>query len=218
MYEEMQEYRQPLYKDLRLYWLASLLVAVLGVLDNIAVSIVVFVLGVIQLVALYRMRTISLRMNKAFRWNIIGLVMTIAGLVLALVVVLMAESDPMLYLTGNPITVVLLMLLVALAGAVVMIVANYYFYTALDDLAVVRGYDYPAGRIKWCFWLSIIGSIVSALLNIAEQGTLVIGGRNIQVSELSIQTGELKIFGTIEYMQYSEPVKSPGGFLRRLAR
>ena len=52
--------------------------------------------------------------------------------------------------------------------------ANYYFYTALDDLAVVRGYDYPAGRITWCFWLSIIGSIVSALLNIAEQGTLVI--------------------------------------------
>ena len=58
MYEEMQEYRQPLYKDLRLYWLASLLVAVLGVLDNIAVSIVVLILGVIQLVALYRMRTI----------------------------------------------------------------------------------------------------------------------------------------------------------------
>lgn len=51
-----------------------------------------------------------------------------------------------------------------------------------------------------------------------QQGTLVIGGRNIQVSELSIQTGELKIFGTIEYLQYSEPVKSPGGFLRRLAR
>ena len=51
-----------------------------------------------------------------------------------------------------------------------------------------------------------------------QQGTLVIGGRNIQVSEISIQTGELKIFGTIEYLQYSEPVKSPGGFLRRLAR
>ena len=150
MYEEMQEYRQPLYKDLRLYWLASLLVAVLGVLDNIAVSIVVFILGVIQLVALYRMRTISLRMNKAFRWNIIGLVMTIAGLVLALVVMLMAASDPMMYLTGNPLTVALLMLLVALAGAVVMIVANYYFDTALDDLAVVHGDDYPAGRIKWC--------------------------------------------------------------------
>lgn len=67
---------------------------------------------------------------------------------------------------------------------------------------------------------------VTRIVSYDEQGatletqlsTLVIGGRNIQVSELSIQTGELKIFGTIEYMQYSEPVKSPGGFLRRLAR
>ncbi len=51
-----------------------------------------------------------------------------------------------------------------------------------------------------------------------QQGTLVIGGRGIQVSELSIQTGELKIFGQIEYLQYSEPVASAGGFFRRLAR
>lgn len=57
----------------------------------------------------------------------------------------------------------------------------------------------------------------SATLETA-QGTLVIGGRGIQVSELSIQTGELKIFGKIEYMQYSEPTQSAGGFLRRLAR
>lgn len=57
----------------------------------------------------------------------------------------------------------------------------------------------------------------SATLETA-QGTLVIGGKQIQVSELSIQTGELKISGRIEYLQYSEPVQSAGGFLRRLAR
>ena len=51
-----------------------------------------------------------------------------------------------------------------------------------------------------------------------QQGTLVIGGKGIQVSELSIQTGELKIFGQIEYLQYSEPTQSAGGFFRRLAR
>ena len=37
------------------------------------------------------------------------------------------------------------------------------------------------------------------------------------MSELSIQTGELKIFGQIEYLQYSEPTQSAGGFFRRLA-
>lgn len=51
-----------------------------------------------------------------------------------------------------------------------------------------------------------------------QQGTLVIGGQGIQVSELSIQTGELKIFGQIEYLQYSEPSQSVGGFFRRLTR
>lgn len=51
-----------------------------------------------------------------------------------------------------------------------------------------------------------------------QQGALIIGGQGIQVSELSIQTGELKIYGQIEYLQYSDPKQAPGGWLRRLAR
>ena len=43
-------------------------------------------------------------------------------------------------------------------------------------------------------------------------------GQGIQVSELSIQTGELKIYGRIEYLQYSEPKQPAGGFFRRLGR
>lgn len=51
-----------------------------------------------------------------------------------------------------------------------------------------------------------------------QQGTLVVGGQGIQVSEISIETGEMKIFGRIEYLQYSEPSQPAGGFFRRLAR
>ena len=51
-----------------------------------------------------------------------------------------------------------------------------------------------------------------------QQGALVIGGQVIQVSELSIQTGELKIYGQIEYLQYTDTKQSAGGFFRRLAR
>lgn len=51
-----------------------------------------------------------------------------------------------------------------------------------------------------------------------QQGALVIGGQGIQVSELSIQTGELKIYGQIEYLQYSDPKQPAGGFFRRLGR
>ena len=51
-----------------------------------------------------------------------------------------------------------------------------------------------------------------------QQGGLIIGGQGIQVSELSIQTGELKIYGQIEYLQYSDPKPGAGGFFRRLGR
>ncbi|MEG0803398.1 MAG: YabP/YqfC family sporulation protein, partial [Pygmaiobacter sp.] len=34
------------------------------------------------------------------------------------------------------------------------------------------------------------------------QGILVIGGKNLKVSELSCQSGELKVQGEIEYVQY----------------
>lgn len=51
-----------------------------------------------------------------------------------------------------------------------------------------------------------------------QQGSLVIGGQGLQVSELSIQTGELKIYGQIEYLQYTDPKQGAGGLFRRLAR
>lgn len=181
MYETFEENRQPLYRDLRLYWLLMLLVDVLGLLDSTVVSIISVILGIVQLYALYRMRTISLRMEKAFRWNIIGLVMVIAGLVLAVVAVFTAAANPMVYLTGNSAMVAFLMMLVALAGAVITVIASYFFYTALDDLAVVRGYDYPAGRIKWCFWLSIIIAVVSAVLDIVMPGAARIGSLVLQI-------------------------------------
>lgn len=51
-----------------------------------------------------------------------------------------------------------------------------------------------------------------------QQGALTIGGRGIQVSELSIQSGELKIYGQIDYIQYSEPQDKNEHFLRRFWR
>ncbi len=58
----------------------------------------------------------------------------------------------------------------------------------------------------------------SAVLE-TQQGTLTVGGSELSVSELSIRTGELKISGKLEFLQYTQPAAhSPGGFLRRLAR
>ena len=51
-----------------------------------------------------------------------------------------------------------------------------------------------------------------------QQGSLVVGGRELQVSELSIQTGEEKIAGKIESIQYADLKESPAGFFKRLVR
>lgn len=48
-----------------------------------------------------------------------------------------------------------------------------------------------------------------------QQGGLTIGGRGIQVSELSLQSGELKIYGKIDYVQYTETQERPERLLRR---
>lgn len=50
------------------------------------------------------------------------------------------------------------------------------------------------------------------------QGDLNIGGQGIQVSELSVRTGEVHISGKIEYLQYAENRESAGNFLARLFR
>lgn len=47
-------------------------------------------------------------------------------------------------------------------------------------------------------------------------GDLSIGGQGLQVSELSVRSGEVRIQGKIEYLQYAENRESAGGLLARL--
>lgn len=48
------------------------------------------------------------------------------------------------------------------------------------------------------------------------QGNLTIGGQKIQVGELSVRTGEVRITGKIDFLQYAENRQTSGGFFRRL--
>lgn len=50
------------------------------------------------------------------------------------------------------------------------------------------------------------------------QGLLVIGGKNLKVSEMSCQSGELKVQGEIEFVQYEAARQTKGGFLGKLMR
>ena len=152
MYENPDGIHRPLYKNLWTYWLMMLVALVLSfVPDNIVTMLVALAVNVVMLYQVYSMREVSDSMGRAWRVLLVGLVLTFGSMLLALLAL------------GSMLSI--LLLLVTLAGAIVMIVADYYFYAGLDDLVAVRGYDYPAGRIKWCFWLSLIGAVAAAVLD-----------------------------------------------------
>lgn len=49
-------------------------------------------------------------------------------------------------------------------------------------------------------------------------GNLTIGGQELQVSELSVHSGQVQLSGKIEYIQYAENRQPGGGFFTRLFR
>ena len=150
MNENLEGIQQPIYKNLWVYWLMQLIALVLLPFDHIIASLIGFVAGVVQLYELYTMREVSDGMGRAWRTMLLSLILTFGGLLMTLLAL------------GSVLGV--LLLFVTLAGLIVMIVADYYFYFALDELILPRGYNYPQGRIRWCFWLSLIGGIVATIV------------------------------------------------------
>ena len=51
-----------------------------------------------------------------------------------------------------------------------------------------------------------------------DLGSLVLGGKQIKVSELSVDSGEVRVSGNIEYLQYVEKAPKEKGFLKGLLR
>ena len=166
MDKDLEGICRPVYRNLWIYWLMLLLGTVLGLSDSTLITVIALIPVIIELYQLYLMRTVSDGLEQAFRWNIAGMTIAVAGLVLALLAL------------GSVLAV--LLVLAALGGVIVTVIADYYFYSALDELAAVRGYAYPAGRIKWCFWLSLIGAVAAAVLDAAMPGADTVVGLVIQ--------------------------------------
>lgn len=152
MNEAFEGIQRPIYHNLWVYWLMQLIALVLLPFGHIIASIIGLVAGVVQLYELYAMREVSDGMGRAWRTMLISLALTFGGLLMTLLAL------------GSVLSV--LLLFVTLAGLIVMMVADYYFFFALDELITPRGYDYPLGRICWCFWLSLIGGIVATIMGV----------------------------------------------------
>lgn len=65
---------------------------------------------------------------------------------------------------------------------------------------------------------AIVSYDATAALLETPLGLLSVGGQKLCVSELSVQTGEVKISGEIEYMQYTAPKAERVSLLQRLVR
>ncbi|MDO5141580.1 MAG: hypothetical protein Q4D31_01010 [Eubacteriales bacterium] len=172
---------RPIYRELQIYWLVTLAGTVLSCLgDHIVLAVISIALSAVKAYQVYALRAVSDGMDRAWRVLLISLVLTFGGLLLA---VLAAGS-----VLGA------LLLVVSFAGVIVLLVADYFFFTGLDELVGLRGYAYPAGRIRWCFWLSLIGAVVAG----AADGVLGIGS----VVGLAIQAAILYLL-----WQYLQAVK-----------
>lgn len=139
-----------IYKPLKLYLLMRVVSFVLGLLKGVPVlgtifSLLGFAADLVLLYAMYELSPVSSDLKTAFHLNIIGIAVSILA-------VLLAVAIPIL----GTITVI--------AGLLVMVAGDYCFYYGLDDLVTVRGYEYPAGQIKWCFYWAVIGAITSVVL------------------------------------------------------
>ena len=149
MNENFEGIQRPIYHNLWVYWLMQLIMLVLIPFNGVVFGIVGLAASIVQLYEVYAMREVSDGMARAWRWKIVSIVLTLGGLILTLMAIGSAWAILLLRLT--------------LAGTIGVLVASYYFFDGLDDLIPLRGYDFPAGRILWCFWLQLIGSIVVSL-------------------------------------------------------
>ena len=152
-----------LYKWLLWYWVAMVASMVLGLFDQTVLMIFSLAASVVQLYALAKLRPFHERIQKSFTYTIICLVLMIVTLLAALLGISTMT-------TGSGAWVVLL-LAVLVASAVFALLSSYHFYWALDELRDANGYNYPDGRIRWCFYLAIISVGVTFVVQQISYGS-----------------------------------------------
>ncbi|MBS7223748.1 MAG: hypothetical protein KH050_00205 [Clostridiaceae bacterium] len=156
-----------IYEPLKLFFYASLINLILILIpsaDNaffdLLISFVGIAAGIISLYALYRMRDISSHLRGAFNFSVLSIIGMLVSLLFTVISTFNADS-------GFAIGMILFFSILALVFALFSVIANYHFYWGLDELIETNGYHYPLGRIKWCFYISIISTVVVLFVEFA---------------------------------------------------
>lgn len=163
-----------IYSPLKRYFLSLFFTLVLSLIPYIIVnetltivlSAISIIFSIVQIQAIYAMRNSCERIRKSFNFFILSLI----GMIITLVTAIIG-------LSADNIGLTLFSLIIMLIFACFSIVSNFQFIWGLDELVVKNGYNYPQGKIKLMFWLTIFnGLITGSLANVgAVVQALIIG-------------------------------------------
>ncbi|WP_283674395.1 hypothetical protein [Butyricicoccus sp. Marseille-Q5471] len=147
--------QQKIYSKLLILWIGLVINAGGVLLSDYALpmligSIISFV-GILY--AMAALRSVAPRFEKAFLHQIVSVVLTLVALAV------LAYSS----YRGNLSAFALNMLsLCMMIGSIFSLLADYNLFWGLDELILSRGYPFPARRIRWCFYLVLLGSLAAS--------------------------------------------------------
>ena len=156
-----------IYEPLKLFFYASLINLIIILIPstgslffNLLINLIGIAAGIISLYALYRMRGISSHLRGAFNYTVLSIIGMLVSLLFTVISTFNADS-------GFAFGMVLFFSILTLVFALFSVIANYHLYWGLDELIEINGYHYPLGRIKWCFYISIISTVVVLFVEFA---------------------------------------------------
>lgn len=171
-----------IYRYLRTFWIASALSLALSLASllnivstafDLALNAAGIALGVVVVWALGKMSGESARLSRAFWCQCFNVALSAIATVLSFL-----PSD-------SEMLSVLLALMVSAAG-LFSIVSDFQLYWALDERVVTCGYAFPARRIRWCFYLPLVGVLLSSAVETAQIASQLEAGQ--EVTELAFSS------------------------------
>lgn len=182
-----------IYRYLRTIWLmgaASLAIVLLNMLEAVldissivldaAATVISLIVGCVTIWALGKLSGESKRLNRAFFCQCFYVALSLLAFVLA-------------YVGAGIEMLAVFSVLLVLVSSIFSIVSDFQLYWALDERVVTCGYAFPARRIRWCFYLPLVGVLLSSAVETAQIASQLNAGQ--EVTELAFSsTGTAVLF------------------------
>ena len=166
-----------IYRYLRTIWLmgaASLAIVLLNMLEAVldissivldaAATVISLIVGCVTIWALGKLSGESKRLNRAFFCQCFYVALSLLAFVLA-------------YVGAGIEMLAVFSVLLVLVSSIFSIVSDFQLYWALDELVVTCGYAFPARRIRWCFYLPLIGVLAASSMQYAQAASAIAAGQ-----------------------------------------